>query len=481
MTGVQTCALPIWAWHPEDPDRPVELEVLDGDERIALLRTGLHRPDLADLGMGRGFCGFHFTCGPTLLPRARHVLRVRRLDTGADLHGSPTVLLREANGLDATARDFIAGCFAAEAQAARQPAELDGTLAFLVDQLGTVLRQRQALSEPAAEPALDQLATLIDQATPTQWITLAGQALSAQYPPLSLPVSEAPEVTVIIPVYGKFQLTYDCIASIRQALPERDFEVIVVDDASPDETVLAPLVLGAGVRVVRNERNLGFVKSCNRGAELARGSYLFFLNNDTLVRPGWLDQLVQTFERLPGVGVAGSKLINGDGTLQESGGIIWRMGDGWNWGRGADPDEPRYSYLRDADYVSGAALMIRRALFEQLGGFDLAFAPAYYEDTDLCFRVRQAGWRVVVQPLSVVVHLEGQTSGTSVTGRGMKQYQAINHRTFYRRWKDVLAHHGADTARPELEAERGVTRRAVFIDECVLTPDQDAEIGRAHV
>ena len=115
-----------WAWNPAAPDEPVELEILDGDERIALLRTGLHRPDLADLGMGRGHCGFHFTCGPTLLPRARHVLRVRRLDTGTDLTGSPAVLLREANGLDPSAAAFIAGCFASEAQSARSPAEQIG-------------------------------------------------------------------------------------------------------------------------------------------------------------------------------------------------------------------------------------------------------------------------------------------------------------------------------------------------------------------
>src|ERR1019366_2657285 len=132
--------------------------------------------------------------------------------------------------------------------------------------------------------------------------------------------------------------------------------------------------------------NQGFVHTCNAGAKLARGRYLFFLNNDTLVRPGWMDALCDTLESVPNVGIVGSKLLFEDGKVQEVGGIIWRLADGWNWGRGADPADPKFCYLRDCDYVSGAALMLERELFERLGGFDLLYAPGYYEDTDLCFR-----------------------------------------------------------------------------------------------
>ncbi|HQT84427.1 MAG: hypothetical protein B7Z58_07700 [Acidiphilium sp. 37-64-53] len=150
------------------------------------------------------------------------------------------------------------------------------------------------------------------------------------------------------------------------------------------------------------------------------------------------------------------------------------MGDGWNWGRNGDPAAPQFNYLRDTDYVSGAALMLRRETFESLNGFDTHYAPAYYEDTDLCFRVRALGLRVVVQPASEIVHLEGVSNGTDVAGTGLKRYQQVNHRKFYLRWKTTLDKHRMNAEHPELEAERSVQRRAYFIDDTILTPDQDA-------
>ncbi|MFZ2990810.1 glycosyltransferase [Ideonella sp.] len=463
-----------WAWNPDSPDESVLIEVLDGTEQLAVLRADLYRPDLQKLGMGNGRHGFSFGFAGTILPQARHLIRVRRLSDGTDLQTSPRLIERDGGTLDDANMRHVAAMFQAEAAVARSPQALNPALAFAVQQLGVLMAAQRRLAEPAAAPDPDGLRKLVEVVAPQSWVSAAGQSMAHHYPPLVLPTASQPRVSVVIPVYGKFQLTYDCLKSIAEHPPEVPFEVIVVDDCSPDETLIAPLVFGGSVRVLRNDRNLGFVGTCNRGADAARGEWLFFLNNDTLVKPGWLDALVQTFECQPDIGIAGSKLLFGDGSLQEAGGIIWRMGDGWNWGRNARADEPRFSYLRDVDYVSGAALMIRKPMFDELGGFDLHFAPAYYEDTDLCFRVRQAGKRVVMQPASVIVHLEGQTAGTSVTGSGMKRYQAINHRKFYDRWRQVLSAHRFNAQQPELECERLVTRRAVFIDDSVPTPDQDA-------
>src|SRR5205814_1990102 len=133
-----------------------------------------------------------------------------------------------------------------------------------------------------------------------------------------------------------------------------------------------------------------------------------------------------------------------------------RMGDGWNWGRDQDPEDPRFCYMRDSDYVSGAALMIKSSLFKELGKFDEHYAPLYYEDTDLCFKVRKLGYRTVVQPASEVVHFEGASAGTSITGTGVKRFQAVNHRKFFDRWKDTLAAHRFNGEMAELEAERTV-------------------------
>ncbi|MFF5989714.1 glycosyltransferase [Prauserella flavalba] len=257
--------------------------------------------------------------------------------------------------------------------------------------------------------------------------------------PVAVTTSDEPIVSVVIPIYGNWAYTRRCLESIEVNLPITPFEVIVVDDASPDDT--ADRVAGcAGVRLVRAPRNLGFIGACNLGAEHARGELVMFLNNDTEARPGWLDKLVQVFDNDASVGLAGSKLVYPDGTLQESGGIIWRDGNGWNYGRGANPDEPRFRTMRDVDYCSGAALLVRRDLFERIGGFDTRYAPAYYEDTDLAFAVRAAGYRTVVQPESVVVHHEGVSNGTD-TGSGVKRHQELNREVFAEKWASALADH----------------------------------------
>jgi GT2 family glycosyltransferase len=271
-----------------------------------------------------------------------------------------------------------------------------------------------------------------------------------------------PRVSIVIPVHGKIEFTWACLRSIAEHCSGVDHEVVVVDDASPDET---PSLAGAaaGLRLLRNETNLGFIGACNRGAAEARGEYVVFLNNDTRVRPQWLEWMLRTFEAAPGVGLVGSQLIFPDGTMQESGSIVFRDGRAWNYGRRGDPDDDRHRYLRDVDYCSGASIMLPRALFERLGGFDPLFSPAYYEDTDLAFRVRREGLRTVVQPLSRLTHYEGITAGTDVSA-GTKRYQVLNHEKFFARWRDVLASAGEFGVDVERQKERAVRRRALLVD-----------------
>jgi GT2 family glycosyltransferase/glycosyltransferase involved in cell wall biosynthesis len=279
-------------------------------------------------------------------------------------------------------------------------------------------------------------------------------------------------VSVIIPVFGRVDLTWRCLASIATHAPEAPIEVLVVDDGSPDDTAQR---LGGieHLRLIRLATNQGFIRACNRGAHEAHGRYLLFLNNDTVVGTGWCDELVRTFVDVPNAGIVGAKLIYPDGSLQEAGGIIWKDGSGWNYGRGDDPLKPEYSYRREVDYVSGAALAVPRDLFLELGGFDEHYAPAYGEDSDLAFRVRQAGRTVVYQPLAQVIHEEGATSGRDLA-TGVKAYQVQNAQKLYARWRHVLEDHGEPGVDVDRAKDRDAGLRVLVLDHCTPTPDQDA-------
>ncbi len=281
-----------------------------------------------------------------------------------------------------------------------------------------------------------------------------------------------PLVSILIPVYGQHETTFACLKSIAEHRTRHPFEVIVMDDCSPESAAEA-LAQVSDVRIVRNETNLGFIGNVNAAAAQARGKWLIILNNDTIVRQGALDALLDTFDDHQNVGLVGAKLLNADGSVQEAGGIVWQDGSAWNWGRGQHRDDPRFNFVRDADFCSGAALAISRELFADMGGFDAHYAPAYYEDTDLAFRIRARGMRVLYQPAAEIFHLEGVSHGRDESS-GVKAYQVTNAKKFFERWQKTLATHRENAAEPDLEAHRGSRSNILIVEACMITPDQDA-------
>lgn len=290
---------------------------------------------------------------------------------------------------------------------------------------------------------------------------------------LVFPAFADPLVSIVIPTFNKAEYLYQCLESLL-ANTDVPFEVIVVDDGSQDVT---PELLDRlkNVTCVRNEENLEFIRTCNRGIGLARGRYIVFLNNDVTVTPRWLSTLVDTMERDPQYGAVYGKLVRPEGTLQEAGSVVWRDGSALGYGRDDDPSKPEYSYLREVDYGSAACLLVRADLVHELGGFDERYLPAYYEDTDLCFGIRRLGHRVVFQPEVSVFHCE-------FGSRSRRRAEALceaNQPKFAEKWAAELQsqfRYGA-TLRAR---DRRPGKRVLVMDDQIPAPHLGSGFPRAH-
>ncbi|MFN7569801.1 MAG: glycosyltransferase family 2 protein, partial [Microcystis sp.] len=295
--------------------------------------------------------------------------------------------------------------------------------------------------------------------------------------PLEIASSDNPLVSIIIPAYNQFAYTFNCLESLSVNLSsDLAYEIIIVNDASTDDTLEQLATLVKGIKVLTNAENSGFIRSCNYGASQAKGQYLYFLNNDTRILENCLESLVKLIINNPQVGAVGSKLIYANSKQQEAGGIIWNSADGWNYGRLDSPDEPEYNYVRPVDYCSGASLLVPTYLFKQLGGFSQDFIPAYYEDTDLCFVLRELGYQVLYQPQSNVIHYEGITSGTDLSS-GIKQYQVINQTKFREKWSKVLTKHLDNDANNVPKAARRLQGKPTILVIDSYVPLYDRESG----
>lgn len=431
-----------------DQVRNLPIQVLDGTEVIA---------DAASAVEGGAPCTikFRIPLPPSVFDGRPHFFSVRAKDSSLLLGELATIVPYKLTPEDAVREYARNGLTAALSPAAHY-------------RYGGLLSSLDALAKRSGAGA-DELRGLLSI---HQALVQGASPSDRDYPTLRFPAESEPKVSIVIPVHNKFHVTYHCLASLLLAKNSASFEVILVDDGSSDLTIDASSIV-KNVKIVRNEEALGFVHACNRGARSARGQYVVMLNNDTEVTPRWLDELLWAFETFDRVGMAGAKLIYPDGRLQEAGGIVWSSGDPWNYGRLANPHDPRFNYARQVDYLSGACVMLPRPLWEEIGGFDEAYAPAYFEDTDLAFQVRDRGFKTVYVPFSKVIHYEGVSNGKDVSS-GLKRFQEINRPKFKNRWARACRGHGKLGVDVELNKDRKVEFRALVLDAETPMPDQAA-------
>jgi GT2 family glycosyltransferase len=289
-----------------------------------------------------------------------------------------------------------------------------------------------------------------------------------------VPTSSNPLLTIVIPVHNNWWVTYACLRKLQTNSDKTPYEIVIVDDASTDQTKEALDNL-RGITVVRNLKNIGYLLSTNRGASVASASskYLVLLNNDTQPLSGWLDNLYATIEEDESIAIAGSLLIFPDGQVQEAGGQIFANANAWNLGRGGNPTSQVFNFTREVDYSSAAAIMVRKTFWLDVNGFDERYAPAYCEDSDLALTAWKKNMKVVFSPKSCVIHYEGVSHGRSVS-TGLKKNQVINSRKLFTKWELELREHWEDSGIPRFEATRASKGIVVVCDRQLPSVTRDA-------
>jgi len=245
---------------------------------------------------------------------------------------------------------------------------------------------------------------------------------------------------LLIPVYNNWYLTERCIKSVFRTRDSSNFDVYIVNDGSTDDTI-AQLQRYPQVKIIDTPKNLGFTKACNFAFDTLREyKYLYLLNNDTEVQDGFFEFCFALMESNPKAGVVGSTTHFPDGRIQESGAIVWRNALVSSFGRGSSPSGIEFSFSRKVDYCTGAGILINNDAFKFVDFFDEIYAPADFEDTDLAFKMRDAGYEVWIAFNSRIIHFEGMTYGRDVN-TGIRETAEVNMEKFRNKWSDVLVDH----------------------------------------
>lgn len=266
-------------------------------------------------------------------------------------------------------------------------------------------------------------------------------------------------VSVLMVLHNQIALTMQALETLQGQLAG-ELELVLIDSGSQDDTRgIGQMVRGA--RILRHEENIQFVAGCNEGLALATAPAVLLLNNDTRLAPDAVERGLRRLRSDPQIGAVGGMVLRSHGVLQEAGCILRSDAMTVGYMRGARPEAPEARFLREVDFCSGVFLMLDTALMRGLGGLDPAFSPAYYEETDLCLRIRQAGRRIIYDPKIRIEHLEYGSSGHAAANAHMRRSRKV----FQRKHAAALALQPAPGVSAHLARSPGAGRRVLVIED----------------
>ena len=283
-----------------------------------------------------------------------------------------------------------------------------------------------------------------------------------------------PIIDIFIPFYKDFEILADCLYSIYVSKNKLKYNIYILNDFSPEN--IDQLKSIKGLNIINNKQNLGFIDNCNQIINLCQADFFVLLNSDTLVTDFWLDELFYITQIKDDCSIVAPKFLNIDGSLQEAGGIIWKDGSAWNYGRNDDPNKSKYNYVRSVDYASGACLLINTNDFKEVKGFSIDYRPAYCEDSDLSFKLRKLNKNTYYTYRSKVYHIEGVSHGKDANSNNLKSYQIVNQKKFYNKWRGELEkNHFANGFEIVNSRDRSINQSKILIlEESLPKVDKDA-------